>query len=118
MDDKTYRRITTETKAERINRLNGHIVSMCVACGAGFTSKRNARGHYCKNPPRWRISYMRTSKSSRYPPQPGNYDCHAPNEATAKDYFQGRHYNRNCSYKILSIVRLDTPPPAAGQPNA
>lgn len=47
MDDKTYRRLTSETRRERINRLNGHIVASCPKCGAGFTSERNRRGHTC-----------------------------------------------------------------------
>lgn len=50
MDDKFYRRITSESKRERINRLNGMIVASCAKCGAGFTSKRNQRSHFCVEP--------------------------------------------------------------------
>lgn len=108
MDDKTYRRITSESKRERVNRLNGMIVAKCVACGAGFTSFRNAECHSCEKMPGWEVNYERVParKKTGYSVYRGTYTCRAPSEAIASRFFWKRHHNKNCNYLVTSIERL------------
>lgn len=54
MDDSTYKRLFSETRVERVRRLNGVIIGSCPHCKSGFTSKRNMRAHgiaYCSQKP-------------------------------------------------------------------
>lgn len=110
MDDKTYNRITRESKREMLNRHNGILPGgNCIACTAGFTSFRNADSHWCTGMPKWRVHWRRTWNSGKGEEKPGYYDCPAPNEASARRKFRKRSYNKNVTYTVVAVSRLDSP---------
>lgn len=109
MDDKTYNRITRESKREQFNRHNGILPGgNCLGCDAGFTSFRNADSHSCPTMPNWRVCWTRTWKVGKAGVQekPGYYECHAPNQASAARKFRKRSYNKNVTYTVTGIFRL------------